>query len=260
MRKRAVVILSSAITAMAVLLSGCGESKEAKEARLRGIGQVKNGDYASALESFELALNEADGVVGGFEKDILKYRGEAEFMLEDYEAAAYTYGVLAQVDKGKPEYLYYKAASEALAGNLDIAEKEYAFAQETMEKEKEEAAFGAVTAVSSIADAYRRAGEYDKAVDFCSQALDDGIAGPEIYNQMGLSMMEAERYDEAVSYFEQGINMGDEEQSRRMMYNLGVVYEKRGDFSRALETFRNYVARYGSTTELEKEIAFLESR
>ena len=45
------------------------------------------------MESFDLALKEADGVVNAFELDILKYRGEAEFMLEDYEAAAHTYGI-----------------------------------------------------------------------------------------------------------------------------------------------------------------------
>lgn len=92
------MVLTVVITASALILGGCGESKAAKEARLKGIEQVKNEDYASAVESFDLALKEADGVVNAFELDILKYRGEAEFMLEDYEAAAHTYGILADVD------------------------------------------------------------------------------------------------------------------------------------------------------------------
>ena len=111
MRIRAAMVLTVVITASALILGGCGESKAAKEARLKGIEQVKNEDYASAVESFDLALKEADGVVNAFELDILKYRGEAEFMLEDYEAAAHTYGILADVDGKEPEYLYYKAAS-----------------------------------------------------------------------------------------------------------------------------------------------------
>ena len=98
MRIRAAMVLTVVITASALILGGCGESKAAKEARLKGIEQVKNEDYASAVESFDLALKEADGVVNAFELDILKYRGEAEFMLEDYEAAAHTYGILADVD------------------------------------------------------------------------------------------------------------------------------------------------------------------
>ena len=111
MRIRAAMVLTVVITASALILGGCGESKAAKEARLKGIEQVKNEDYASAVESFDLALKEADGVVNAFELDILKYRGEAEFMLEDYEAAAHTYGILADVDGKEPEYLYYKCKS-----------------------------------------------------------------------------------------------------------------------------------------------------
>ena len=259
MRIRAAMVLTVVITASALILGGCGESKAAKETRLKGIEQVKNEDYASAVESFDLALKEADGVVNAFELDILKYRGEAEFMLEDYEAAAHTYGILADVDGKEPEYLYYKAASEAMAGNPDTAVEDYAKAAEAA-KDRKEAPAGAAVAVSSIADAYRTAGNYDGAVGFCSQAIESGISGPEIYNQMGLCMMAAERFDEAVSYFEQGIALGDGEQVQQMMYNMGAVYEKRGDFGKALETFRNYVSKYGSTPELEKERAGLESR
>lgn len=258
MRKGTSIVLA-ALTASALMLGGCGEPKAAKEARLKGIEQVKSGDYASAVESFELALKEADGVVNAFELDILKYRGEAEFMLEDYTAAAHTYAVLADVDEKEPEYLYYKAASEAMSGDPDTAAETYAKAKEAVKSEEKTAA-GAGIAVSSIADAYRTAGNYDKAVEFCEAAINSGISGPEIYNQMGLCMMAAERFDEAISYFEQGIAMGGSEESRQMMYNVGAVYETRGDFAKALETFRSYVAEYGSTPELEKEITFLESR
>lgn len=259
MEKKTAIILAAAIAASAVMLGGCGESKEAKEARLKGIEQIKNGDYASAVESFALALESADSVVNAFELDILKYRGEAEFMLEDYSAAAHTYGILADVDKEKPEYLYYKAASGAMAGDPETAVEDYKKASDGARDQVKTAA-EAIIAVSSVADAFRTAGDYDRAVEFCEQAISDGVSGPEIYNQMGLCMMAAKRYDEALSYFEQGIAMGNEELSRRMMYNTGALYEMKGDFSRALEIFRNYVSEYGSSPELEKEIAFLESR
>ena len=59
------------------------------------------------------ALDEADGIVGPFELDVLKYRAEAEYLTEDYRAAAHTYDILADVDGEKREYLYYGAASHA---------------------------------------------------------------------------------------------------------------------------------------------------
>ncbi len=102
----------------AVLLCGCGESKEAKEARLSGIERMAEGDYGGAIASFEEALEASDGIVDRFELDILKYRGEAEYLARDYAAAAYTYGTLEQVEGERAEYRYYKAAAEAMAAIL----------------------------------------------------------------------------------------------------------------------------------------------
>lgn len=118
------LFLAAAVLSLGIL-SGCGtESKEAKEARMTGIEQLNAGNYQDAIDSFGKALDESDGIVNSFELDVLKYRGEAEYKLADYKAAAQTYGILAEVDGGKAEYLYYKAASEAAAGQAEDAEKD----------------------------------------------------------------------------------------------------------------------------------------
>lgn len=114
-----------AVSATVLMMSGCQDSKAARDARLAGIEQMNQGNYEEAIVSFDLALDEADGIVNEFELDVLKYRAEAEYMTEDFTAAAHTYGILADVDDGKPEYFYYQAASEAMAGNLDGAVKAY---------------------------------------------------------------------------------------------------------------------------------------
>lgn len=190
--------------AAAVFLMGCGESKKAKEARLQGIAQVDAGQWEEAILSFEAALEEADGIVDEFELDILKYRGEAEYRLGDYAAAAHTYGILAEVDEEKPEYLYYKTMAEAAS---------------------------------------------------CNQA--------------GVELLEAGQYEEALSFLEaglslvEGLNRGEAVQTElaaAFHYNIGAVYEKQGEFAKALGVFQEYVSAYGMTPELEKELAFLESR
>ena len=115
-REKVSLFLTAAVLSLGIL-SGCGaESKEAKEARMTGIEQLNAGNYQDAIDSFGKALDESDGIVNSFELDVLKYRGEAEYKLADYKAAAQTYGILAEVDGGKAEYLYYKAASEAADG------------------------------------------------------------------------------------------------------------------------------------------------
>lgn len=130
------LFLAAAVLSLGIL-SGCGaESKEAKEARMTGIEQLNAGNYQDAIDSFGKALDESDGIVNSFELDVLKYRGEAEYKLADYKAAAQTYGILAEVDGGKAEYLYYKAASEAAAGQAEDAEKVLQAADEKAKNSK----------------------------------------------------------------------------------------------------------------------------
>ncbi len=90
------------------ILSGCGaESKEAKEARMTGIEQLNAGNYQDAIDSFGKALDGCDGIVNSFELDVLKYRGRGRIQnWRIIRAAAQTYGILAEVDGGKAEYLY----------------------------------------------------------------------------------------------------------------------------------------------------------
>lgn len=258
--------VSLALFAAAVLcMTGCGEPKAAKEARTQGIEQMKAGSYAEAIQSFDTALKSADGIVDSFELDILKYRGEAEYNLADYEAAAHTYGILSEVDDGRPEYLYYKAASEALAGDPAAAQEDYAAASKLdtashKDNDKAEEAEGAGLALSAIGKAYAESGDYDGAMVFFQQAIDGGKGSAEIYNQMGLCLIRAKRYDEAIASFDQGIALGDENWTKELQYNKGAACEYKGDFSEALTIFKAYVSAYGSTPELEKEIAFLESR
>lgn len=155
------LFLAAAVLSLGIL-SGCGtESKEAKEARMTGIEQLNAGNYQDAIDSFGKALDESDGIVNSFELDVLKYRGEAEYKLADYKAAAQTYGILAEVDGGKAEYLYYKAASEAAAGQAEDAEKDFAAAEEKAKNSKKSsaAAPGVSLAFTALASAARDAGD-----------------------------------------------------------------------------------------------------
>lgn len=139
-REKVSLFLAAAVLSLGIL-SGCGgESKEAKEARMTGIEQLNAGNYQDAIDSFGKALDESDGIVNSFELDVLKYRGEAEYKLADYKAAAQTYGILAEVDGGKAEYLYYKAASEAADGQAEDAEKDFAAAEEKAKNSKKSSA------------------------------------------------------------------------------------------------------------------------
>lgn len=269
-----------------LLLTGCGDSKEAREARMSGIEQMNQRNYEEAIASFDRALSEADGIVGAFELDVLKYRAEAEYLTEDYQAAAHTYDILADVDEGKREYLYYGAASHALAGALPEAIEAYEKAQgessgKASEQKKEaesaqasvdpgqksihEAALspeeeaGRSLALSAIGKAYEDQGQYEEAMSFYEGASSSGLTA-DLCNRMGLCMMAAGEYDEAIVYFEKGMTLQDEVKMPDLKYNEAAAYEYKGNFEKALELLNTYVSDYGSSPEIEREILFLESR
>lgn len=100
-----------------LLLTGCGEPKKAREARMQGIEELNQEKLEEAIASFDTALREADGIVDEFELDILKYRGEAEYRLGDYEAAVHTYEILSDVDGEKPEYTRCRNRAEIWRAN-----------------------------------------------------------------------------------------------------------------------------------------------
>ncbi|MBS6517508.1 MAG: tetratricopeptide repeat protein [Clostridium sp.] len=306
MRRYRQLCRALAAVSSVLLLTGCGDSKEAREARMSGIEQLNQKNYEEAIASFDRALSEADGIVGAFELDVLKYRAEAEYLTEDYQAAAHTYDILADVDEGKREYLYYGAASHALAGNLPEAVEAYEKAQgeiagktseqkktadetktsenkdEKTEDGKQETESGPASvdpgqksiheavlspeeeagrslALSAIGKAYEDQGQYEEAMSFYEGASSSGLTA-DLCNRMGLCMMAAEKYDEAISYFEKGMTLQDEVKMPDLKYNEAAAYEYKGNFEKALELLNTYVSDYGSTPEIEREILFLESR
>lgn len=238
-----------------VLLSGCQDSSEKYTFRETGIEQLDAGNYNEAIQSFDQALEHSDGLVGTFELDVLKYRAEAEYRVGDYEAAAHTYGILMQVDEERPEYLNMRCMLLIQSGQIDQAMEDY-------QKSYEQNPGNAVTeeALLSLGDALTENDRFDEAMELYQQAADDGLQSSELYNRMGLCELEAENYDQALQYFDQGIQVGEEAVLPKLYFNQAAAYEQKLEFAKALELFEQYAATYGSTPEVEKEIAFLKTR
>ena len=239
-----------------LVLEGCkGSEKERQELRLQGIGQLETGNFEEAIASFEKALEISKGVVGEFELDILKYRAEAEYGTEDYEAAAYTYEVLLQIDKERPEYRIRLCTLWALSGKIDKAKEEYQKLYAT-EPQNPETAQILLTLGQALTDQDR----FDEAIELYRQAVDGGIKSGEIYNRMGVCELEAGEIDSAIQYLEKGIETGDESAMEALLRNQAAAYERKQDFAAAQKTLERYVAVYGASPEIQKEIDFLKTR
>ncbi len=298
-----VAVLLIAAAAAVFFVKPGGVSKARKELRMAGIEKMDAGDFSGAMAEFEAALQTAKKNPGAFEIDVLKYRAEAEYKLEDYLAAAHTYETLLQVDEERPEYLYRMALMKAMVGDIDGAvqayQTGYQLEQETGEQsgkkdkpadeakgadgeaaDAQEGAggadgqqtelFGQADALAAVARACLDAQRGEDAVALYEDAIRNGTTDPSVFNSLGLIYLEEERYEGALGFFEQAVQMEDEHGGalsprealavREACFNQAVTYERLGQFQTALQYFQAYVAQYGADEAAQKEITFLQTR
>jgi len=87
--------------------------------RGNGIAYMEEGDYESAMKAFELALSCKSGKVSETEYDILRYRGETQTRMGDYEGAVETYSVLLDTQGKKPITYYLRGIAKVKGGEIE---------------------------------------------------------------------------------------------------------------------------------------------
>lgn len=85
------------------------KNKEKQELLEAGVTCLDSGDYEAAIRNFEQELELAGSRIGSWEEAVLLYRAEAEYQLQDFEAALHTYEILLKEDKDSE--LYRKGAA-----------------------------------------------------------------------------------------------------------------------------------------------------
>jgi tetratricopeptide (TPR) repeat protein len=109
--------------------------------------------------------------------------------------------------------------------------------------------------------------EYKKNAVLCmmetgqyEEALQIGLMQSRIYNKMAVEKIKAGDYEGAISIIDQGLAVDDGSAGADLLYNKAVAHESRGNYEEALQLFREYVSRYGTDENVQKEITFLETR
>lgn len=245
------------IAGMLFLLTGCGHvTEEMKAGKENGIALMENGDYEGAVAEFDSLIDQTK-YVSSFEIDVLKYRGEAEFMLGDYGAAAYTYDTLVKVDKPRAEYYYLGAVSLANSGDAEGAENRLESGTKADEKH---AAAGYAEAMEALGAAYMTAGDETKADEIYQTLVEEGFSSTEVYNRWMMAAMKKGDYEEALQHGEAGLALSDDRAKKEIAFNQAVCYEYLGQYEKALELFRSYEEQYGQDEKADHEIAFLVTR
>lgn len=80
-------------------------------------------------------------------------------------------------------------------------------------------------------------GRFEEAIEECKIAieLDPDFGNP--YNDIGSYLISLNRYDEAIYWLEKAIDAPDYEPRHFPLYNLGRVFEKKGDWFTALNYY-----------------------
>lgn len=208
------------IAGMLFLLTGCGHvTEEMKAGKENGIALMENGDYEGAVAEFDSLIDQTKHV-SSFEIDVLKYRGEAEFMLGDYGAAAYTYDTLVKVDKPRAEYYYLGAVSLANSGDAEGAENRLESGTKADEKH---AAAGYAEAMEALGAAYMTAGDETKADEIYQTLVEEGFSSTEVYNRWMMAAMKKGDYEEALQHGEAGLALSDDRAKKEIAFQPGGV-------------------------------------
>jgi Tfp pilus assembly protein PilF len=80
-------------------------------------------------------------------------------------------------------------------------------------------------------------GKFEEAIDECKIAIDLDPDYGNPYNDIGSYLINLEQYDEAIFWLKKAIEALDYEPRYYPYYNLGRIYEKKGDWYSALHHY-----------------------
>ena len=256
------IVLMTAV----LLLSGCTDkTRQQKELRDQALEFMEKGDWPAAISRIDDALELNTGSITDLELDCLKYRAEAEIRLDDYEAAAYTYGLIMEYSEEEPRLLYMTSYCLARAGK----EPEKALEMYQKGEALDKTAPGRKEAFYAVMDLFSASEE--RSFQIMAQELlrkagdDESLAEADIYNKLGNLYFDQKEYDIAIDYYDMGIKfikthpeIPTGEIEKTLTFNRAIAYEYKYDYKKALELLREYEEKFGSDEESRHEILFLD--
>ena len=129
--------------------------------------------------------------------------------------------------------LFQQAYEHQKKGQLEEAVKLYNESIET---------FPSAEAYTFLGWTYSFMGQLNEAIEKCHQAiqLDPDFGNP--YNDIGAYLIELNQLDEAIPWFEKAIQAKRYENPSFPHMNLGRIYERKGDWEQAIESYKQSLA------------------
>ncbi len=120
---------------------------------------------------------------------------------------------------------------------------------------------GFIDAYFYIGEIYTNKKDYSTAKYYYEKYIEEGaINTPEVYNQLASCLIKIEEYEQALPYLETGIEYAGNDMIRALSKNEIIVYEKLGNFEKALTKLQKYITAYPEDKDAIRERTFVMSR
>lgn len=255
--RMACVLVSSVFFA-----SGCGDAKQIQNVqsyRQIGLNQLSKGDYDSAINAFNKALNERVGTVSNLEEDINFYKAFAQMEAGKPQDAIDTYTALIEYNKKNADAYYLRGCAYVSTGDAKLAAQDFeqavkykkdsgelyagiyeqlleaglseeaaAYLDEGLKIKGDDAA-----SCLSRGRLYLAGGYYDKAVTEFEAALGKKEKAANLY--LGKACRAQGKNDEAAAYYAEYAK--DSPGDSNVLYELGQLAFEEGSYNQALDYF-----------------------
>lgn len=253
---------------LAAGLTGCGSSKQQVEnemsCRQIGLNQLDKGDYESAINAFNKALNEHTGKVTNLEEDINFYKAYAQIEAGKTEDAIETYTALVEYNKKNADAYYLRGLAYMSIDDPELAVEDFESAVK-YKKDSGELYAGIYEQLTSVgmeeeaadylergleiegdgADAclargrlYLASGDYDSAMAELKSALKQEETLANLY--LGEAASALGSSEEAKGYYDAYIK--EHPDDAKVLYELGRIALEEGAYHQALSYFEQGLA------------------
>lgn len=211
---------------------------------LRGILYADDGKFGQAGQDFRKAVDRDDS----------------------YEVYLQIYTCYARNNREADGAAYLKEAQEKIPqtpeeyyemGRINFELKDYDAAISDLKTAVEGNVDGAIMLLGRI---YLLNGDTDSARELFQSGLSTEGQASVCYNGLALCDIADGDYDSALNNISSGLSSGDGKVQEELLFNEIIVYEKKLDFTTALEKAQAFAESYPQNTDAARELKFLQNR
>lgn len=218
------------------------DKKNADAWFLRGCVYLKNNDIQKAMEDFNNAK---------------KYASDHEMYLHIYHSLVGA-GLKEDAEEYLTEALEKKTGrtgrNYTVKGQIYLLKDDLPSAQEQLEKAVEK---GDMEAELYLAQVYQRQGKQEEAAECIDAYVEKYPDSSVAYNQNGLKQMEQGNYQEALKFFQEGLQLQKVTNEQELRSNQIAAYEYLGDYETARKEMKRYLSDYPEDEKAAREYVFL---